>query len=216
MKRNLISRVALCGCLVLLPSCGRIVDWGKSCFVQGEKIPHIDVPGQYVRSVIQYDQFLTIARFDALWLADEVRVAYANAYSMKYGKNEQRHDAFLRRQLEENRHFISFYVLTPEKVTLGQSQSKWGVYLLINDVTYMPVEIKKVELDLTYVSFFGNKFSRFKSTYHVKFDACDNNDMPLLGKDACEFGLVFRSSEYQTRLDWTVNKQDRKTACVSE
>src|ERR1700721_538603 len=102
MKHNLISQVALGSCLILLPGCGRIIDWGSNCFLQGEKIEHVDLPELYVRSIVLYDEFLAVARFDALWLANEVKTAYANVYSMKYGKNEERHNAFLRRQLEEN------------------------------------------------------------------------------------------------------------------
>jgi|SRR5579871_2306714 len=213
MKQNLISRIAISSCIVLLSGCGRIIDWGTNCFVQGEKIERADIPHVYVRSIAVYDQFATIARFDALWLADDVKIAYANVYSMKFGKNEDRHNAFLRRQLEENRHFISFYVLTPEKVSLGQPRSKWGLFLLIGGNTYQPIQLKKVELDPIYEKFFKNKYSGFKSAYHVKFDACDSNDVPLLHPGVEGFGLIFRSVDYETRLDWAVSQQDQQKEC---
>src|SRR5690606_26100571 len=112
MKQIIVSCLIMLVGPVFLGGCTRIVDWGRSSFYQGENIILSQAPESYIRSVVIYDQLRTVAIFDALWLSDVVRSAYTDAYALKRGKSWEQKQLFLRRQLEENNHFISFYVLS--------------------------------------------------------------------------------------------------------
>lgn len=192
--------------LVTLSGCSRWIDWAERTFYQGEaRCPSRAVPKRYLRSVVAYDQFTTIAMFDALWLSDEVKTAFTDTYMLKFGKSQERKLAFLRRQLEESKHYISFYVLSSYRMVLGDPQSEWSLFLSIDDQFFTPVEIKEVDLDPVYIAFFGRKINQFKLVYRVKFDARDANDNLLLSPDVQHcMALVFRSFKKEVTLSWLV------------
>ena len=135
---------------------------------------------QYIRSVTVYDQFTTQGRFDALWLSEEVRSAYTDAYASRHALDDEKKQVFLRRQLEENDHFIFFYVLSNGSVNLTDQQSEWSIVLRVAGHVFKPIEIKEAELSPEYRAFFGKKLTRFKVIYGIKFDAQDAEDMPLI------------------------------------
>src|SRR5438552_14628442 len=113
MKYTLVLYTALCTSLLFLTGCRRLVDWGVGEFYQGvDRNPDLVLPQSFVRSVVIHDQLMTAAIFDALWLSNEVKTAFTNVSMLKQGKTEDRRMAFRRRQLEENKHFISSYVLS--------------------------------------------------------------------------------------------------------
>lgn len=193
--------------IVLLPSCGRVIDWGMSNFYQGEeRVYERSIISKYLRSKRIYDQLDTVGMFDALWLSPPVRTLYADMVSGVHGKNEERHNAFLRRQLEEARHFISFYVLSTYGIPLGDSTSQWVITLRINGVYYTPIELRAVELPLEYKSLFGDHFNRFKLPYLIKFDARDIEGNSLLNY-ADDIAIVFRSIDKEAVLVWRVDVQ---------
>ncbi len=190
-----------------LCNCGKLVKWGESNFYQGEELPtEQPVVQQYIRSVTIYDQFTTQAIFDVLWLSDEVRSAYTDIYAVKYGKNDEQKKVFLRRQLEENKHFITFYVLSLYEVPLGDANAEWSLFLNINDENYLPIEVKSIDLMPEYIEFFGKKFTRFKVAYQVKFDALDIEDNLLFSPDVDQFSLYFRSVDKGTQLVWHMSE----------
>lgn len=190
-----------------LCNCGKLVKWGESNFYQGEELPtEQPVVQQYIRSVTIYDQFTTRAIFDVLWLSDEVRNAYTDLYAIKYGKNDEQKKVFLRRQLEENKHFITFYVLSLYEVPLGDANAEWSLFLNINDENYLPIEVKSIDLMPEYIEFFGKKFTRFKVAYQVKFDALDIEDNLLFSPDVDQFSLYFRSVDKGTQLVWYMSE----------
>jgi len=203
MKFNLCRLIVLGGCLSLLSGCGRIIDWGVDNVPQGESLEdYAATPKKYIRSIKMYDQFTTIGMFDALWLSDGVRTAYANSYCLKHGRSEDRRQAFLRRQLEENKHFITFYVLAPYDIELNEENTKWSLSLRIGDDFFSPVEIKETDLSPEYIAFFGKKFNRFRIAYQVKFDAQDVEDNSLLDTDVATMSLYFRSVEKEGIMSW--------------
>lgn len=189
--------------LTIIPGCARITEWAQNSFYQGEQV-NVDISHvqKQVRSVYMYDQFSTDAIFDALWLSDEVRTAYAQIYSSRHGKDSS---AFLRRQLEENKHYISFYVLSSYEVPLGADNCLWTLLLHINDQIFTPIEVKMVELPQEYQLFFGKRFNRFKVAYVVKFNAQDVDEQPLLTTNVDEIKLVLRSIKKETTLAWDVH-----------
>jgi len=206
MKNDLIYS-ALIGALILLPSCTRIMNWGMQTFAQAPLLKaHIDKAQQYIRSVSLYDQLTTRARFDALWLSDDVRINYVNLFALKYGKSEEQKKVFLRRQLEENNHFITFYILSLYDYPLGESNSEWTLFLQIDDKYYTPIEIKSVELSREYIYIFGKKYNRFKVPYSVKFDAKDINDQLLITSETKNIILHCRSVVSEVTFVWNITQ----------
>jgi hypothetical protein len=194
--------------LLLLPSCGKLIDWGKERYNTVSYINYDRTLAQkYLRSIITYDQLTTEAYFDALWLSDEVRAAYVDLFVLKFGKTEEQQKIFLRRQYEENNHFISFYVLSLYENPLGEPLSEWTPFLRIDEVNYQPIEIKVVDLSPEYIYLFGKKYNRFKVAYSVKFDAKDIEDEFLITPDTQKIDLYFRSAQKEAILSWDVSVQ---------
>lgn len=212
MKLNVSFYFALI-MLFSLPGCGRIIDWGKQTFNQGQEVDEINkrVKG-YIRSIKVYDQFTTRGIFDAIWLSDESRTAYADLYAFRQGKSDEHTKTFLRRQLEENKHFISFYVLSLYEVPLGDANSEWNLILKVNDAEYVPVEVKKIELPHEYRIFFGDKFTRFKEPYIVKFNANDVDDKAIITPETNKLELLFRAVDRRVVLCWELDEKGNVVA----
>ncbi len=192
--------------LFMLPGCGRVVDWAKGNFNQGTTFEkNTDISKSFIRSISVYDQFTTCGIFDALYLSDEVRTLYTQLNVRRHGKNKEQYKMFLRRQLEENNHFISFFILSSYEIPLGKTDSKWSVFLQIGMHKFTPIELKAIELSPEYKSIFGNYFNRFKTAYIVKFDAKTVEDQPLINSDTKELSLYFRSTSKQAELKWVLN-----------
>jgi len=207
-----------------LPGCGgRIMNWGKEAFYQGCDIAFdTRVADNAIRSISVYDQLTTRAHFDALLLSDEVRKLYATIFTRKQGKNRDQYNSFLRRQWEENKHYIAFYVLTPYGQHLGDLNSEWVVFLKVGDRELAPSEVKSIDLPAEYILLFGKRFNRFKVAYSVKFNRADLADLgdgdivvsgdSDVGKQAIsgldKVVLVFRSLDKETQLCW--NDSEKK------
>lgn len=195
--------------ILLLPGCTRVIDWGWRTFEQAPSLdPDISRAQSYIQSVTLYDQLTTRARFDALWLSDEVRTTYADIYGLKFGKTEDQKKTFLRRQLEENNHFISFYVLSLYENTLGDVHSEWTLFLEVDGKFYNPIEIKSVDLVPEYIYIFGKKYNRFKVPYSVKFDAKDINDEFLITPATKNIILHCRAINAEVRFAWQVAHEE--------
>ncbi len=194
--------------LIILPQCGRIVDWAKSNFYQGETLPdYHKIPERYIRTVSIHNQINATATFTALLLTEQVRTAYSQSWAQLHGKSCEQEKTFLRRQLQENNHFISFYLLSLYTDKLTDSDAKWSVLLDINGCLYNPIEIKVVEMPIEYRSFFGRLNNRFKTAYLVKFDAKDIQGNRLLGPDVDAIKLCFRKLGRQAFLTWNLDEQ---------
>jgi hypothetical protein len=208
MKHLLLRSIFLMLCLCALPGCGRYVNWGTDLLYQGDQLPIESAAIQHnLRSVAVYDQLQTRAIFDALWLCNDVRISYTRLYMRKHGKEQDEYSSFLRRQLEENKHYISFYVLSLANITLGDANSPWGVFLHIAGKDLMPAELKVVEMPAEYTILFGNKFSRFKTAYSVKFNTRDIEEDPVITQDSENMKLIFRSYDKEVMLSWDFHKK---------
>lgn len=205
---KVLMKIHLLYCLVLLlllPSCGRVLDWGQRNFMQAPSLEgNVAEAQKYIRSVTMYDQLSTRARFDVLWLSDNVRMNYADLYAAKFGKTDEQKKVFLRRQLEENNHFITFYVLSLHEYPLGDSSSEWTLFLKIDDKNYAPIEIKTADLAPEYKYIFGKKYNRFKESYSVKFDAKDINDQFLITPETQKITLYCRSLKSEVTFEWII------------
>jgi len=191
-----------------LSGCGtRITDWAKDMVNQGTTLPDWVVSVRpFVKSVSLYDQFDTVAMFDALWLADPVKIVYSEVYARKHGKSNEQYDVFVRRQLAENEHYILFYVLSLYDISLREKESSWSMFLEIDDQRFTPVEIKTIEIAPEYKAMFGDCFTRFKVPYQVKFTARDIESMSHITSETKMISLVFRSVDKEVRLTWNLDE----------
>jgi len=206
MKRDILFNLFLIFSLGFLPGCGKIIDWGKKHVDQGQDLdPDLKLAKSFIRSARIYDQFELVGGFDALLLADPVRIAYANFYALKHGKDKAQKRVFLRRQLEENNYFIAFYVLSLKTMRLGENDSKWTLFLKVGDKSYAPVEIRIEDLDPEYRDIFGKKFSKFKDSYLVFFNAKDVEGNYIFSEEEKgKISLVFRGLKKETELSWDI------------
>jgi len=199
ITRVLLCVVVLCG----LSGCGKIIDWATQTFDQGKDVDLLYKSGRsYLRSVTIYDQFDTFGMFDVLWLSDEVRTSYSAAYNERRARLEESGKNFLRRQLEENNHFITFYVLSPYEFPLGESRSDWQLFLRVDGNTYFPLEIKAIDMDIEYKAMFGKRYTRFKESYVVKFAAKDLQDQFIINENTGFIELCFRSTIKEASVVW--------------
>ncbi|MCK5632460.1 hypothetical protein KAH94_01820 [bacterium] len=197
--------------LLMMPGCGgRIVDWGKQHVKQGNELKKDKTLAQnYIRSFRCYDQFTLLGAFDSIWLSDDVRLAYSDLYAMKHGKNEDQKKIFLRRQLEENNHFLSFYILTPADIILGEKDSEWTVLLKIDDYTFVPTEFKTIDMAPEYKTIFGKNFNRFKVPYLIRFNAKDIENSSLVTPDTQTISLLFRTTKKEVVQAWNIDMQGK-------
>jgi hypothetical protein len=188
---------------MVIPGCRKIIDWGKRSFPQAQKITYNkNIIKQYTKSFVAYDELDTAARFDVLWLSDQVRTEYARLHTYTYGKPEEFYQALLRRQLEENKHFITFYVLSVFDVTLGNTNSNWSVFLRINGMHNAPSDIKVIDPLPEYKTFLAKQLTPFRTPYRIMFDARDIEDKLLLSNETKIIELVFRSTTQEFTLSW--------------
>lgn len=108
------------------------------------------------------DQFITRAVFDVLWLSNETRRAYVDTVCRS--KNERDRIAMLKRQLEENNHWLAFYVLVDIRhdtyQSLNDKNNEWKLHLKLSDQTCIePMSIKECEIEPEYQKIFGHRFS---------------------------------------------------------
>ncbi len=202
----MIKKIACVGIVLLLSGCGAVLDWGQKSFIQNEPLKtDRELVAKYIRSEVIYDQFNTQGKFVALWLNDEVRTEYAKLHGRARGSTPEQEAILVKRQLEEGKHFISFYVLSLADITLGESDSEWHVFLKINDtMVIVPTDVKQVELPNEYKFYFGKHYSRFKVPYRVLFDAKDLEDRCLIDATTQTLRLVMRSIDREMSMVWEI------------
>jgi hypothetical protein len=204
MKCSINKLILLVIFIAGLPGCGcRIISWGRSVVNQGCPVPdYAEKAHDYVRATSVYNQFSLLARFDALWLHDEVVKAYACAWGCKHGATAEAIDEYYTNEINNNRSVVRFYVLSLFRVPLDGNDPVWCVFLDIDGCTIMPSEIKKVEIPLDYLLFFGQQYSHFKVPYLLTFEL---NNVPVDPAEASCMKLIFRSSIKEAELVWNID-----------
>lgn len=199
--------LGLAASMIVLSGCGRLIDWGKSRLYQGNSFK-IDLGAikEHIRWATVYDQFTTVAMFDALWLSTAVRSAFAYEHAFREEKSEEHYKAALRRQLEELNHAITFYVLSLHEVSLGDLASEWSVFLMIDGKKLDPIELKVIDLPYEYQIFFGKRLTLFKDSYSIKFNAKDLDENPYLTPDNHTLQLYFRKFDKEVVLEWKIDQ----------
>lgn len=200
----MIKKIVCAGMVILLSGCATVIDWGQKSFKQSTPIEtNKDKVAAYIRSETIYDQFDTQARFVALWLNDEVRTEYAKLHGRSRGSSPEQEEMIVKHQLDEGKHFITFYVLSLAEVPLGEPESEWHLFLKINDTTIIvPTDIKQIDLPYEYKYFFGKHFTRFKIAYRMLFDAKDLEDRCIIDATTQTVTLVIRSVDKEVQLVW--------------
>ena len=134
MKRMVYLLALMAIIMVVLPGCGcRVIDFAKASFNQGQPLPDCYVCGQsHVRSMALYDQFETLAIFDALWVSHEVLDAYADLWALKNGWQGAERESFLQSQITEHEPWITFYLLSLYDVPMMCQPAMWSVLLEVD------------------------------------------------------------------------------------
>lgn len=196
--------------LLLFPGC-RYYCWLKDVFDQGVYTDDFStIPSKYVRSARIYDQLATLGIFDVLWLHDEVRIAYAQAYAEKHCLNEEQYERLLQRQFAENEQFINFYVLAAypgqEDNTLNERDSFWAICLESDGQMYQPTQIKLLkDLDPEYIFFFCSRFTVFKDIYLVRFNKYRTDGSPVIPEGTKEITMHFNRVGRKTCATWCLD-----------
>jgi hypothetical protein len=209
--------------LCMTTSCIKYYDLAKSEFPQGEKKPDKRlVAKQYRRTQTVYDEFETKAVFNALWLSDALRTAYVDVYSHKRGFADDAKEEMLKRQLEENQHWLSFYLLADirEKtyVSLSDPNAGWNMYAVIDDgKKLVPESIKEVDLEPEYQFFFGRDvFNLLKAAYLVKFPISPDLVEKITKGNIDTIQLVIGSAYKDCTIEWTKEQMNIKEKVVND
>lgn len=166
------------------------------------------------KTVAIYDQFMTQAIFDVLYLADPVRLAYVDKYCEKTGADLTTKKAMQAREIELNKNWLSFYVLSDirdkKHVSLTDKKSSWSMYLkFVDGTTVNPISIKEVDLEPEYIYLFGPMFNLFKRCYEVKFPARDlSRNFYITNEES--FQLFFSSAYKETALIFNETDNSRE------
>ncbi len=200
--------------ILTIPGCRRFTDWGYDTFYQGTEVcENVSVVPYYIRSIRVYKELVTRAIFDVLWVSDTIQELYLTMHVDRMGLDDRQKKIMLRRLLEENNHYITFYILSLYEVVLDMKNTPWSIFLRINDVQYQPVEIKKLELSPEYRTMFGNRLSRFKMGYEIKFLAFDqHDDKPLIGAQDMSMHLHFKTIDHESYVSWNINRCGQSTS----
>ncbi|MBD3231422.1 hypothetical protein GF322_02050 [Candidatus Dependentiae bacterium] len=207
IKRNFLIFLSI-STLLFFTSCIKYHKLSKEETPQGRNLPdYRHVVYDNLRSKTIYNEFSTLAHFDVLRLSDEVREAYVNINADKRGKDKQAKKAMLRRQLEENKHWISMYILADIRdknhVSLTDKNSLWSPFIVLSDGRkVMPISIKEVDLEPEYQFLFGYRFNVFKRSYEVKFPVANAQGENYL-RDDITYTLIMSSPAKQVEYDWS-------------
>ncbi len=204
--------------IFFLPGCSRYSCWFLDVFNQGRRERVDDcLTNRFVRSIRVYDQVDTLGLFSALWLHDEVREAYVEAYAVLHCLDDRRAQQMLHQEFAETRHTIAFYLLasTRHNFLLTDKNSEWHVQLLINGECINPVNIKTIHLSPEYIRLFGPWFNRFKQQYLLKFNAVAADGTRLIGPSTRKIELIFNRLGQSERMTWCLDSSGSSRAPTS-
>lgn len=209
-------------CLLFLPGC-TLVEWGNVTFRQAETVSshYSESMNPFIKSIVVYDQFVSIAEFSALFLTDEARMIYADYFFHRNFKTPEEQDISRQRLLTENDYYVTFYVIGYQPATmyasgralfsgeyqvqgplLGTPDSNWKITLLVDGKEYGPCDIRSVQLPAEYQHFFGIRWSQFKTAYKLRFDFRDADGNEIIPLGDHHISLKFSSVVYTANLEW--------------
>ncbi|MFA6263908.1 MAG: hypothetical protein WCW33_01520 [Candidatus Babeliales bacterium] len=225
MRSHILFLFAPLGILFMTTSCVKYHDLVKSEFPQGGRLPDQRAIAQrYRRTATLYEEFQTRAVCSALWCSDEWRTAYVDVYGSKRGLSAESREEMLKRQLEENQHWITFYLLADVRdktfTSLGDSVASWSVYAEVDGKKMTPAPkkegIREVELEPELQLFFGPTFNLFKGAYLIRIPINQDLAGRLAKRDVRSLKLVVSSSTEYCTLEWTKEQLEEKTKALKD
>lgn len=223
-KKSIFSISITIISLLMISGCNKIINWGKQNFAQAPVYsePFVREAQNYVKSALVYSQFSTVAMFDAIFLTDQMRMIYLDHHTKASSLTDQQKAIAKTRLLNENKYFISFYVIAYQKEHLysstkdlftgsyqkqsdifGNKDASWNISMIVNDRVYIPESVKIVDLPFEFREFFGRRLSQFHTTYLVRFAAQDQKGHTILEPlKKYKITLQFKSVMYESELIW--------------
>lgn len=202
----------------------KIVDWGKENFKQASRHGQQFVKSAqpFIKNLKVYNQFTVVATFDVMLLSDPMRMLYVDYFKKDHAMSRDQEAMLRQRQLNENRYFISMYVvgtqkehayLTNKSLFTGEYQkatdmlkgtdAMWNVSMVVGGRQYAPESIRIVELPVEYRQCFGSDFSQFSTSYLVRFAAVDGQGNYIFSPNRQSSVVVrFSSPLYQADATW--------------
>lgn len=214
--KNVLSIVSLFLILSTFSSCIKYFKFSPKEFPQGnDKKAYKQAIEDNLRSVRVYDEFETKAFFDCLLMSDKAKLAYSEIHCEKKGKNEQAKEALLRRQFEEGKHWITFYLLADIRnkmhLSMTDKNSQWSICLEVDGKKVVPISLKEVEFEPEIQLLFGSKFSAFKTSYLVKFPANDMSGKYYL-HEKTTIKMIISSTNKSCSMIWGPEQEKNKEA----
>lgn len=138
------------------------------------------------------------ATFDAIFLTDQMRMLYVDFHKQFHGLTLEQESIMRQRLINENKYFVSFYVIGSQKEHLydsgkalftgvcqkyteflGTKDSSWNISLIVGDKKYYPESVRAIDLPMEYRACFGIKWNQFNNAYLVRFAVQDPTNRPI-------------------------------------
>lgn len=175
-----------------------------------------EIMTENLRSVSVYNQWETVAHFDALWLSNDTRKEYVTRYCSRRGRSADETEDMLQKDVAKNRETATFYILADVRdkffPSLSSMTPAWAIHLEMEDGTkVVPKTIKEVDLEPEFVEMFGHRYKRpkFKLAYEVVF-AAKTETLVLDFKSP--FKMVLSSTDRQCEMKW----KDTPPVCLKK
>ena len=202
--------------LFTFAGCNKITNWATNNFKQADQYAkkYAQPVQDYFRSTSSYNFLTLVGDFTALLLSGDVRKSYVDYYAHRYSLDSDEKELLFYRLMDENKHYISFYLVgdgpvaiyssgrafftggyNKQGAVLGTKDSVWKIYLRIDGKEFLPHHVKLTTLPVEYKYFFGDKMSQFKKAFTVLFDVSLDNKPH-------DISLVLRSGEHEVDLLW--------------
>ncbi len=195
-----LKMIILIQAIFFLTGCNKLIEWGEKNFAQTKRYSQeFEKAAQsFLRSTFVYTEFTTAATFDAIFLTDQMRMLYADYHKQFHDLNAEQTSLLKQRLINENKYFVSFYLIGNQKEHLydsgkalftgvykkfpdflGSKDAAWSISMMVGNKTYIPESVRIVDLPMEYRNCFGIRLNQFNSTYLVRFAAQDAHGKPI-------------------------------------
>jgi len=191
--------------LLLLPGCRGYINWGGCPWHhRSEAVRQIEEGRRFAQSTAVFARYSARIVFDALPLADQVRVAYTRMVAGRYGKSKKWLETELAKQVACNKKRVRFYVLALRELPFGDQCGQWVPQLSVDGAIYKPLYIQHVDPSVEYKHILGPRYTRFKIIYEIAFPGYDGEGQPVVPSTARSVALIFESYDKKAIMSWDV------------
>lgn len=187
--------------LLLLSGCSTVINWVRqevpqSCQIKTEILECPDI-----QTLTLYDQFTLLGEFDVLWVSNKIKRLFVDMRAEHLSFSESKKSILLKNELEENKHFATFYILSLFTIPLA-SRSEWNITLSVDGEKYTLIELLPVELPYEYQYLFAYRYNNFKQAYKARFSMMRDSQSVDIQSAGQEMVMTFH------KLDTSVSKKD--------